>query len=53
MFPVILFVGVIILAVILYSLSGRKSLRAPGLREAMLIAGTIIVLLVIWATMMR
>jgi hypothetical protein len=53
MFPVSLFVAVIVAAVILYSLSRRKSLRAPGLREAMLIIGTIIVLLVIWATMMR
>lgn len=53
MFPVVLFVAVLLVALALYVFSGRKALRAPGLREAMLIIGTIIVLLVIWLTMMR
>ncbi|MEP7072043.1 MAG: hypothetical protein ABI839_06615 [Verrucomicrobiota bacterium] len=53
MFPVTLFVIVILVALVLYSFSRRKATRAPGLREAMLIIGTGIVLFIIWMTMMR
>lgn len=53
MFPASLFAAVIVFAIVTYSLSRRKSLRAPGLREAMFIIGTGIVLFVIWLTMMR
>jgi hypothetical protein len=51
--PFSLFAVVIVIALVLYFSSGRKALRAPGLREAMLITGTGIVLFVIWLTMMR
>lgn len=53
MFPVALFAAVLVVAIVLYTFSRRKALRAPGLREALLIIGTIIVLVVIWLTMMR
>ncbi|MBA3883662.1 MAG: hypothetical protein H0X73_13395 [Chthoniobacterales bacterium] len=53
MFPVALFAAVLMVAIVLYTFSRRKALHAPGLREALLIIGTIIVLVVIWLTMMR
>ena len=53
MFPVTLFALVAIIAISAYFLIRRRATRAPGLREAMLIIGTCIVLFLIWLTMMR
>lgn len=53
MFPVTLFVLVTIFAMAAYVLLRRKATRAPGMREAMLIIGTGIILLVIWIALIR
>lgn len=53
MFPVTLFVLVTLFALAAFVLLRRKATRAPGLREAMLIIGTGIVLFVIWITLMK
>lgn len=53
MLPMTLFAVVLLIAIAIYAFSGRKALRAPGLREALFIIGTLIVLFVIWLTMMR